>query len=158
MSYNKEIMNKIDLCFESQLDRIREFKKEINSVYEKIIYALENDNDVQAKCHYSNVYVSDDRLEYEVIVSVPITDSICSTIRSLFKTIDPKDDVIDSKSDYTSELVKKNIEYGKNYLNTKFKEYFSKCNFEYTNSIIRIADRKLLEMHFIRKEYYSTIV
>lgn len=158
MSYEKEIMNKIDLCFESQLDKIKEFKKEINSVYEKIIYSLENDNDVQAKCCYSNVYVSDDRLEYEVMVSVPITDSICSTIRSLYRTIDPKDDLIDSKSSYSSDLVKKNIEYGKNYLDTKFKEYFSKCNFEYNNSIIRIGDRKVLEMHFIRKEKYSDII
>lgn len=158
MSYEKEIMNKIDLCFESQLDKIKEFKKEINSVYEKIIYSLENDNDVQAKCCYNNVYVSDDKLEYKVMVSVPITDSVCSTIRSLFRTIDPKNDVIDSRSDYTSNLVKKNIEYGKNYLDTKFKEYFSKCNFEYDNSIIRIENTKVLEMHFVRKEKYSDIV
>lgn len=164
MSYEENILNRIDHCFEVQLDKIREYKKDVNSIYEKIINELENNKDIQVICLYNNVYVSDEKLEYEVEVDVPLDNlmdnHIYSIAKQIFKTIDPINPD-KSLNDFRSDIEKKNIEYGKKFLNDKFKEYFSKCNFEYSNSVIRLGNKitdEKFEIHLVRKEKYSEIV
>lgn len=154
MSYDKDILNKIDRCFETQLDRIRDYKKKIHSVYEKIIEAFEN-NDVQIVNCYNNVYVSDDRLEFDVNVRVPIDKTTFSIIQLLFESNDRN---VNSNTIYYSDIDKKNIIYGKNYLNDKFNEYFSKCNYRYSSFRIENEKALTIEIRFVRKENYSDIV
>lgn len=158
MSYEENILNRIDHCFEVQLDRIKEYKSNVQSTYERIIKILETDDNIQIDKQYTYVNKTDDKVEFNVKVRMPIDDSLCSILRLFFETIDPKHIDISSKIDYSSDLDKKNFEYGKKYLNTKFKEYFSKCNFDYVNSIVHIENENILEMNFVRKEYYSNIV
>ena len=156
-TYHENILNKIEYCFDVQLDRIKKYKENINSTYEKIIEVIENNDEILIDKCYTVVHESDDIIELNVKVKVPIDDSICSVISSFIHTIDKNQ--IGFKRDNYSDLDKKNLEYGKKFLNTKLKEYFSKCNFEYKNSIVCIEENiNILEINFVRKEKYSDIV
>lgn len=168
MSYDIEIINKIDKCFEEKLDRIKHYGDDIPSIFEKIINIFETNSEVKIEKSYTNVFEYNDEnktkdenteVEIVVVVSIPIDDSFYSQIRPFFEVVYQERDLFSSEPTYVyNDLEKKNIENAKKRLYFKFDEYFSKYNFLYYDERIRVTDRKVLEIRLKKIKKYSDLV
>lgn len=168
MSYDIEIINKIDKIFEEKIDRIKHYGDDIPSIFEKIINIFETNGEVKIERSYTNVFEYNDEkktkdenteIEIVVVVSIPIDDSFYSQIRPFFEVVYQERDLFSYEPiPVYNDLEKKNIENGKKRLYFKFDEYFSKYNFLYYDERIRIADRKTLEIRLKKIMKYSDLV
>lgn len=168
MSYDIEIINKIDKIFEEKLDGIKHYGDDIPSIFEKIINIFETSDEVKIENSYTNVFEYNDEtktkdenteVEIVVVVSIPIDDSFYSQIRPFFEVVYQERDLFSSEPNPVyDDLEKKNIAEAKKRLYFKFDEYFSKYNFIYYDERIHIADRKTLEIRLKKIRKYSDIV
>lgn len=168
MSYNIEIINKIDKCFEEKINGIKHYSDDIPSIFKKIINIFETNDEVKIKKSYTSVFEYNDErktkeenteIDFVVVVSIPITDSFYSQIRPFFEVVYREKDLFSSEPKCVfDELEKKNIAEAKKRLYFKFDEYFSKYNFIYYDERIHITDRKTLEIRLKKIKKYSDII
>ena len=169
MSYDIEIINKIDKCFEEELNRRKNYSDDVSSIFESIIEIFETSDETKIERSYTNVFEYNDEtktkeenteVETVVVVSMPISDSFYSQIQPLFEVVYKEKDLFSSEPDYIpDDLEKKNIAEAKKRLYFKFDEYFSKYNFLYYDERIRVfPDRKTLEIRLKKIKKYSDII
>lgn len=169
MSYDIEIINKIDKCFEEELNRRKNYIDDVSSIFKSIIEIFETSDETKIERSYTNIFEYNDEtktkeenteVETVVVVSMPISDSFYSQIRPLFEVVYKEKDLFSSEPDYIpDDLEKKNIAEAKKRLYFKFDEYFSKYNFIYYDERIHILpDRKTLEIRLKKIRKYSDMI
>lgn len=168
MSYDIEIINKIDNCFKEKLEGIKHYSDDIPSIFKRIINIFETNDEVKIEKSYTSVFEYNDEnktkeenteIDIVVVVSIPIDDSFYSQIRPFFEVVYRERDLFSSEPiPVYNDLEKKNIAEAKKRLYFKFDEYFSKYNFIYYDERIRIEDRKTLEIRLKKIKKYSDIL